>query len=223
MRSIKKIYFLLIILGLASCSKELEQNAFIDIPKESRGYYMIVGAINNTPIDLNNDGIESKDIMGQILHSEAHYPIYDESLIAELANDYFKVGFPRQHLFDTEGKSKCDRSRTWYYYCKFQTFKNTDTQSTIEATGRRVYANYLLTEQKPSSSNEGSWEIFEYHNDTLKARLNSFAYDFKSKHLKYLETVVTFKKVSTNNMSEAVENAKKTSLITSKAYPVNHN
>ena len=85
MKNLQLLPFLLL---LISCTSDKDENLVNDF----RGYYKITSIVSETPIDLNNDGLKSNNILEEI--SSPHTTlngVYPNFYNAENGNNFAEV------------------------------------------------------------------------------------------------------------------------------------
>ncbi|QZT39056.1 hypothetical protein K5X82_09180 [Halosquirtibacter xylanolyticus] len=201
-------YFILLLLILNSCKNEDLTTATEDLPMEMRGVYKLIEAKSNNmnTFDINNDGIESNDILGQMMNSEEdgliNPNINNASLFTIVTPNTLFIKFPRSRIYGVASSKTFSRNVLWRYNAK-----------------KYVLYDKIILDLDNLNYNDGYWYNIKYNNSIMSAEYQANFYDFKNKRFTLLNLYVKFKKVSTDIDKEAYKVAKNTPIIYSKDYP----
>ncbi|QZT39055.1 hypothetical protein K5X82_09175 [Halosquirtibacter xylanolyticus] len=198
-------YYILLLSIFFSCKKEDLTTAKEDLPMEMRGLYKLIEAkteeTSHNSIDINNDGIESVDILGQITNSYCTININKPALFSVVTSNTIFLKFPRSSKYSS-AKSTCfTRDLTWRY------------------TAQRYVLNRNITLDLDNVNyNDGSWSKVKYKDGVISAKYQADFYDFKEDRFTNLIVNVKLKKL-TYDQNKASMVAKNTPIIYSKDYP----
>ncbi|QZT36176.1 hypothetical protein K5X82_12895 [Halosquirtibacter xylanolyticus] len=203
----KKLLILFII--FASCKKEDLPNEKEDLPMEMRGVYKLIEAKADPMdcFDINNDGIESNDILGQIINSDGG----DENIKTNLNNarlftfvmpKNIYITFPRTDIYFSASENTFSRYVKWRYNAQ-----------------RYVLDKSIYSRMDNINYVDGSWSHFKYENEIMTAKYESNFYNFKEKNFRSIIVYVKFKKIGIERDDKTYKIANETSLVYSKDYP----